>query len=591
MPTYEQAIEALRRADAAGNVEDARRLAVIANDLRSGQEQPQREVASGNAGGGSVAKDVVRAAEFGTRGFTDRAMEVAGAPFDAVAWGMRKVGLPAREPGYYGDAFKEAAQEVGRFVSKPVNAAVDALGVDLGPQEPQNAVERGSYAAGQGVADAASVMLPAAAVGKLTKAGGLASSTGKALAASPALQATGSAAASVVGDATDNPWLGLATALAIPGVASVGRRAVSPVANQLSPRESVAAAKAAKMGIKLTPGQMTGSRPLQNAESGLAQLPLSSRPQQAIYDAQRATLNRSVLSKAGVDADSLTPDLLDDAYVRLGKTFDDLADQTTVILDDVFAQNVDDAAREYGRRLPTDVKPVFQSYVDDLLAARKIGQVDGREFQNIASGIKRAARRAKTNPDLQNALNGLTDSVDDAMVRSAPADVAEEWAKTNRLYRNLLIVDDAATRGAMGDRVAGDIPVTGLRAAVKNSDPRGFARGRGEFADDVQVGEFLANTIPNSGTAERSNMIGMLTGATPTGTGMGAMMVGAEPVTAITAGASTFALPPIAQAAINSAPGRAYLTNQLMQGGRPLSPLAAQLAASRGTDRALSRPR
>ena len=45
MATYEQAIEALKRADAAGNVGDATRLAKIAQSLKAPQQQiaPQSE--------------------------------------------------------------------------------------------------------------------------------------------------------------------------------------------------------------------------------------------------------------------------------------------------------------------------------------------------------------------------------------------------------------------------------------------------------------------------------------------------------------------------------------------------------------------
>lgn len=86
MPTYEQAMEALKRADAAGNVEDARRLAAIANDLRSGQEQPQQEPAGlGTRLFRSVTDAGKAAFHGGTAGFGDEITGAALTPVFAAA--------------------------------------------------------------------------------------------------------------------------------------------------------------------------------------------------------------------------------------------------------------------------------------------------------------------------------------------------------------------------------------------------------------------------------------------------------------------------------------------------------------------------
>ena len=57
MATYEQVIEALRAADAAGNVEDAQRLAQIAQSLSTQQKAPVTDVRSetmAETGGGAA---------------------------------------------------------------------------------------------------------------------------------------------------------------------------------------------------------------------------------------------------------------------------------------------------------------------------------------------------------------------------------------------------------------------------------------------------------------------------------------------------------------------------------------------------------
>jgi hypothetical protein len=172
------------------------------------------------------------------------------------------------------------------------------------------------------------------------------------------------------------------------------------------------------------------------------------------------------------------------------------------------------------------------------------------------------------------------------MVKSADPDVAQGWREANRMYRNLLIIDDAVKGGASGDRVAGDIPIGSFKRAVQKKDTRGFSRGRGEFAKDVRVGEFINDRIPNSGTAERSAITGMITGAPLTG-GAGAVIAGADPVTAGALAAGSYVLPPLVQALMNSAAGRAYLTNQ-SPARQQVMPLLSGLLAARTKDAALN---
>lgn len=535
----------------------------------------------------SMGEEALRKAEYAARGFSDSALETIGAIPDAVASGMRYVGLPAPEESFYTDALKSGWDKVGRFVSQPLNDAFP--GVMDGPK---STADEFAYGAGRGAGDAASILAPAAALSNTAKAGGLTQRVAQSAATQPGLQLAGGAAAGATYETTENPWLSLAAGIAVPAAAAGAQRLAAPVRNQLSPREQETARIAKDMGIELTAGQQTGSRPLLAAESQLAQFPMSSGPQRAIYDAQRGTLNRSILSKAGIDGDSLTPEMLDDAYARIGSTMDDLVARTTINADQPFFDQVNAVAQEYGRRLPSDVSKTFTSYYDDIMqmatAAAQPGvtgvTVGGKEFQRVASSLKRAMRANRNNPPLQEALGGLVGAMDDAVMRSAGPDVASEWSEANRLYRNLMIIDDAVARGARGDRNAGDIPISGLKNAVRKSDPRGFSRGRGEFADDVRVGEFISDNIPNSGTPERSFMTGLLTGAPATG-GMGMMLAGADPFVTAPATVASYGLPPLTQKLLANPAVRRYLTRQPTSAPVPVGRLTALLGASQDLNR------
>lgn len=549
----------------------------------------------------STGARVVRGAGMFAKGFNDSVAETLGAIPDLLNRGARAVGVPI--PGENGGvtaAIKRGMSGAGEVLAAPVNAGLNAVGVnpaDLGTTTPENWQERAALGAGRGVADAAAVAIPAAGVARGARAGSVTQGVAQSLAAQPITQAVSGAVGGGVGEATDNPLLGMAASLATPALAAGARNLVSPVGMQLTPEEARRAAIAAREGIQLTPGQQTGSRPLQAVESSLAQLPISGSRQNALYDAQRQGFNRAALSRAGVTGDRVSPDVIDGAFNQLGQQFDNLAARTTLKVDPAFANDVNRVATEYGRRLDTNVAGIFKSYLDDLtplINAARSGQnpqIDGRTYQNLHSDLARAAREARSNPALQRAINGLQDALDGVMQRTAPADVAKAWGETRGQYRNLLAIDKAAAAGTAADRAAGNLSFGAFNQAVKGQDPRGAGRGRGDMAELSQLADFLAQKIPNSGTPERSAAMRMVQGGGMFG-GVGgtAAMSGADPMMAAASGATAIALPPLVQAFINSPAGRRYLTNNAMTGVGPQynRNLAAALLGAQSKDALLS---
>lgn len=542
----------------------------------------------------SAGTRALRGAEFYARGFMDSAAETLGAIPDLINRGVRAAGIPLPgENGEYTRAIKGAFNKTGEVLSAPFNAML--RGSDMGPNKPETGGEKFAYGAGRGTADAASVALPAGAVARTARAGGMTQGVAQSLAAQPLMQALAGATGGGVGEMTDSPVLGFAASVATPAILSAGSRLITPVRSRLTPEEARRAAMAHREGIELTPGQQTGSRPLQAVESSLTQLPFSGSAQAARYDQQRQQFNRAAMARTGTQANRASPDVIDSAFRQLGQQFDNLTNQTTLRVDPQFEQDIMRTAQEYGRRLDTSVAPVFQSYVDDLTqavaAARQPGAqgvtIDGRTYQNIHSDLARAAREARSNPALQRALGGLQDALDGMMTRSAPPNVANEWQEVRRNYRNLLAIDGAMAGGSQADRAAGNIPLGAFRQQVKAQDPRGAARGRHDMGDLGEIADFLSVKIPNSGTPERTQAMNLLQGGGMFGgTGGMAMMGGADPMMAALAGALSLGTPAAVQAFINSPAGRAWLTNQAMAGVSPgmNRNLAAALLGAQGKE-------
>lgn len=499
-----------------------------------------------------LAEQAVRAAGMGAKGIADSALETVGAVPDAVAAGMRALGLPSPEAGFYTNKLKDAWNAVGGAMASPVNQALQSRGVNLGKEAPENTLEKAAYGGGRGVADAASMFVPAAGVAKVAGPG-LTKEVAGLLATQPGLQTVAGAAGGAVGEASESPLLGAATAMAVPVAAGMAQRAAAPVRTSLNPEQARLAEVAAQEGIALTPAQQTGSRPLQTLESVFGTMPLTSGPQKLIKEGQNRAFNKAVLSRAGIEADQATPEVLDGAARKLGAQFEDLAAKTTVAFDDDFLKSLNQVSTRYANKLPTNVKPIVDSYVEDL--AQFVDGMPGAVYQQARSDLtKQAKATVNSDPMLSNTLRGIRDALDDAAERSLPSEIRQQWQDVRRQYGNLKTIEKAMSNTTAG-AAAGDISPTQLSQAVKQGG--NYARGQGDLNDLSRVGTaFIRDNVPNSGTPERALMANLLSGGLAGGVG-----VGINPL----AGIATLLGPKAAQMAYNTGPVQNWLTKGAVQ--------------------------
>lgn len=533
----------------------------------------------------STGQKVARGVGLTAQGFNDAIATAAGAPVDAAAWLLRQAGINANNPVGGSESIKRGIDYVASIPGKIGLTSPDTP-VRL---EPTNATERFAHGAGEGVGNALTVMVPAGLLAQSGRFGPVTTGVLNALRTQPVMQVAGSAAQGGVTEATGNPLLGMAAGIAVPVAASVGRGIVSPVTPRLTPQEARLVQAAQDEGITLTPAQLTGSPSLRGIEETMARMPLSNGPMQNALREQREQFNRAVTSRTGTTAADAAPETLDRIRTGLGQVFDNLAQQTTLNIDPQFGADVRRVAQDYGRRLTTDVKPVFQSYMRDLeplLQAVAPGapgstlpapisnanpQIAGEIYQRIRSDITTRMRETSDLP-LRRALGGIVEALDDVMERSAtsPA-LRDEWQEARRQYQALMTIDKAMQGGTQASRSAGDIPYNSLTTAVRGADKEGYSRGRGQLNELARIGDYIASRVPNSGTPERlawQNILtggGLFTAGAASGIGLPAAAVGA---------AAPFAISRL----YNSPAGRAYLTNQIA-GQTDLNALYGGLAA------------
>jgi len=432
--------------------------------------------------------------------------------------------------------------------SANIKKGVEAVAGPL--YQPQNTAEKFAHSVGE--------MLPGslAAPGSLT--GRLVSGIGAGLGAEGAGQATSGT--------NLEPYARIAGALAGGAAPSLLGRAITPLPASAARQDLVDTLHAE--GVPLTAGQATGSKPLQWAESAFGDmLGAGGRPAR-VMENQGEQFTAAALRRAGENANRATPDVIDNAFTRIGNDFEAVARRNNVMADPRLGNDLTQVEGAYNNLVsPSNRAPVIANTIRDIgdVAAQNGGHLTGQQYNAMTSRLARQARNARTDPQLQEALQGVRTALDDAMERTLfrtnnQADM-QLLRQARNQYRNLLVVEKAAT-GAGANAAEGLISPSQLRNAVVQQNRRSYARGLGDFADLARAGEGILKPLPNSGTAPRQNMqhalqtIGAVMGGAggfaggPAGVGAGAL--------------AGIAAPAVAGRALMSRPVQAYLGNQLL---------------------------
>lgn len=371
------------------------------------------------------------------------------------------------------------------------------------------------------------------------------------------------------------PYARVAGAVAGGLTPSVIRRAITPFPT--SPERDALAQTLTGEGVDLTAGQRTGSKTLRNIESELGGGAAAN-----MVERQGEQFTAAALRRAGVDAPRATPEVIDGAFSRIGQQFDDLATRNTLVPDQQMIGDLRSTIREYGSLVPESARaPIVENLTNDIVdTVRRNGRINGETYQALTSRIAKAARGTK-DPELGFTLRGIREALDSAMERSIqttnPGD-AGAWQQARNQYRNLLVIEKAAT-GAGENAAAGIISPSALRNATVNQGRRAYARGQGDFADLARAGEGVMKPLPDSGTAGRTaaralgTSIPSAIGATIGGS-MGNLPGG------IMGAAAGAALPFAVGRGVLSDTGRAYLGNQAMAGLPASDPRIAAIVAA-----------
>lgn len=290
------------------------------------------------------------------------------------------------------------------------------------------------------------------------------------------------------------------------GLGAAGQAIVGAGTKALSPfmpnaQRAAAARVLAKEGVPVTAGQKSGSKALRYAESELG-----GSAAENLMETQGEKFTAAVLKRVGEKADRATPEVMDRAFRRIGKEFDDLSARNAMVPDQRVAADLSQIAVDYASLVaPSQRIGMIENTVNDVLKLLQGGRMDGKVYKTLRSQLDRFAR-GTSQPEAKMAARDLIQALDGGMERSIlrtnPAD-AGAWSKVRREYRNILVVEDAVT-GAGENAAAGIISPSKLRSATaRKHGKRNYGRGQGDFAKLARSGEAVLKELPQSGTAPR----------------------------------------------------------------------------------------
>jgi hypothetical protein len=248
----------------------------------------------------------------------------------------------------------------------------------------------------------------------------------------------------------------------------------------------------------LTAGERTGSATLKHMEEHLGASGIAGGSARMELPMEQFT--RAAMARVGMPlVRRVDEHVIDQAFTRIEKRFDELAGITRAELDEPYVDALIAAEHRY-RSLVRDPaqRPVVRGIVDDALSEST--SMTGAQYKSLRSDIERL-RRSTNNPELEGFLVSVRDAMDDMMERSITRtnpELVGHWREVRNQYRNMLVIEQAFTAAE-----SEFITPQALRQAVVRQNRRGYARGMGDFTGLARAGtQVMRRPLEHAATRE-----------------------------------------------------------------------------------------
>ncbi len=280
---------------------------------------------------------------------------------------------------------------------------------------------------------------------------------------------------------------------------------VDDVSAGLNASQKALMERARTLGFKMTPGQASGSRALQQMEAKLESQPMTSGRFNAIKAHNQTVVNRIAADSIGEAADVVDAGVLAKAHDRISSVYKLVADDTKRAIEpEAFIGKLNGIESEFEGLLPAG-SIINHPLVNRLYGFAGEGEATGRQLQNIASKLGRAAKNEMTgngDRELGMALGQAKELADDLLQQGLTGKTADLFKTARRQYRNTMLLTD---RLGVVNPSNGNVSAASL-ANVLSKDKAGFMRGgnTSPLYDAARFGQGFKSIVGDSGTATRS---------------------------------------------------------------------------------------
>jgi hypothetical protein len=354
------------------------------------------------------------------------------------------------------------------------------------------------------------------------------------------------------------PYARAAAAVVAPALAA---RAITPF--RTDPARMAAAERLRTEDIPVTAGQQTGNRFLQNLESTLAESPGGANP----YAGQQEAFNAAVGRRMGLPAgtEKLSEGVMKARADEISQAYREVLTPNPLSVDLPLTQDILGVASKYHDRVQLAQKPQFDKDLGLLKAEiqRNEGFLSGEQYQQLRSHFATRAREFKQSDGAYAQANrDVRDALDAAWERSTAAAGNQEAVAAKRQLDRQYGAQKAVTQALANspNRGVGDVSPFAIGASSRaGAGAEATVRGQSELGSLANAGTAILRQPANSGTANRLQIMGMLSGAG----GIGGFLAGGGPLTSAGGAALGAALPSIASQFVNRGLGQAWLGGRL----------------------------
>lgn len=264
------------------------------------------------------------------------------------------------------------------------------------------------------------------------------------------------------------------------------------------------------LGMRMTPGQATGSRALQQFEAKLESQPMTSGPFNAIKENNARAAARAVAQSIGENTDEVSSGVLNRAAERISGVFQSAGDDVVRPIDPKqFLSTY--------TNIQNDLEGIVSGFGDHPLVAKltgyaEKGEATGHQLQQLTSKLGKAAYKQMSTQngdrDLGLALYQVKDYVDDLLMQGMDDAQRATFQQARTQYRNLMML---TSRQGVINPSTGNVSGKSLANLLGSKDKAGFmyGRNRSPIYDAARFAQAFGPIVGDSGTATRAPFQGI----------------------------------------------------------------------------------